>query len=511
MQRKILSFWITLASIPLFHLFFWQEEMGLNTLWFAGLMIAALFYLYPQNMRHRSALLLAGGTLLTAIWVVVHHSTISMVVHVLSFATLVGMCQQRELRFLWYGFLLGCWSALATPAKLWHNWREQFAPNFNFSKIISFIRLGFIPLIILFAFHQVYYFANPHFAELSTSFWSQFAQLLTLDISWPHFFFILLGTMICGGILLPVSSEYFRKREAARSEDIERCSKEERLAKRRRRKEWGIKKYLPTLGLKYEYRAGLLLLYSLNLLLLLVNFTDLRYVWFGFSDSELPHLKNFVHEGTYLLIVAILLAMMVLAYFFRNNLNFFPDEDGWLRRGAYLWIGQNVLLTFSVGVRNYHYIDYHGLAYLRIGVLLFLLLVLYGLWTMYLKVRDRKSLFFLLRRNAWALYLVLLLASSINWDIWITRYNLNTPTKGAIDVRFLLYGMSDKNIFLLQDHLEHLSQLPTYPAINTADTDYFFQLKKESFEQRTHGQGWPSWNWPDYRNRQFLSTENKEK
>jgi hypothetical protein len=56
-----------------------------------------------------------------------------------------------------------------------------------------------------------------------------------------------------------------------------------------------------------------------------------------------------VHEGTYLLILCILMAMGVLLWFFRGNLNFLPDNER-LRWLAHLWLAQNAMLALSVGV-----------------------------------------------------------------------------------------------------------------------------------------------------------------
>ncbi|MEL6637687.1 MAG: DUF4173 domain-containing protein [Bacteroidota bacterium] len=508
MQRSVIELVLTLLGVIAFNLLFWQQTMGLNTLWFAGLMMAALFYLHPRGMRRRSTLLLAGGTLLTAVWVVVFHSALSKAVHLLSFCTTIGISQQRSLRFLWYGFLLGLWSVASTPRKLWRNIRQQLPQPDSKLRIGYYARLIVFPLLIVLAFYYLYRWANPHFSELTTIFWDTLLYQWTVDIYWPRVGFILLGLLLCGGILLPTPLDFFHRREATKSDGLHRLNPETRRRRLEQRRNWDIHKRFSPLSLRNEYRAGGLLLYALNVLLFLVNLTDLRHVWWGFGEGEIPLLKNYVHEGTYLLIAAILLAMVVLLYFFRSNLNFFPD-GGALRRAAYLWIGQNAFLTLSVGLRNYHYIDYHGLAYLRIGVLLFLLLVLYGLWTLYLKIRDRRSAFFLLQRNAWAVYLILLLASSFNWDVWITRYNLDTPTQGPIDVGFLLRGASDKNLFLLEGRLDELAERESFPLLRDEDIRRYYHWKVRGFERRVAQQGWPSWNLPDHRNQRYLREKRK--
>jgi hypothetical protein len=83
-----------------------------------------------------------------------------------------------------------------------------------------------------------------------------------------------------------------------------------------------------------------------------------------------------------------------------------------------------------VFLRNYHYIDFHGLAYKRIGVIVFLALVLVGLVTLFFKIRDKKSFYHLLRVNAWAVLAAFTGLTTVNWDGLITRYNLSHWNKG---------------------------------------------------------------------------------
>ena len=55
---------------------------------------------------------------------------------------------------------------------------------------------------------------------------------------------------------------------------------------------------------------------------------------------------------------------------------------------------------------HYHYISFHGLAYKRIGVIVSCYCT-GSLVTLFLKVRDRKSFFYVARLNTWALFVTL--------------------------------------------------------------------------------------------------------
>ena len=134
---------------------------------------------------------------------------------------------------------------------------------------------------------------------------------------------------------------------------------------------------------------------------------------------------------------------------------------------AYGWISQNGLLAISVGIRNYHYIDYHGLAYKRIGVIFFLALTLFGLGSLFVKIANKKSGYFLWRTNAWAVYGVMVLLALFNWDGIITKHNLNHNTDKDIDIPFLL-TLSDKVLPELHEHREVFSDSYNY--------DYFYPI-----------------------------------
>ena len=201
-----------------------------------------------------------------------------------------------------------------------------------------------------------------------------------------------------------------------------------------------------------------------------------------------------------MLILAILLAMSVVLFFFRKNLSFYPKNNT-LRLLCYVWIAQNAVLATSVFIRNATYINTCGLAYKRIGVMVFLALTLFGLYTLFLKIRDKKTFYFLLHRNAWALYAALVLTTFVNWDVFITRYNLTAETKNGIDAEFLLFNVSDKNLFLLEENIEKLVTESTSPGFQTRKNIVgVLDVKRNNFERKQEELSWLSWNYADARN-----------
>lgn len=160
------------------------------------------------------------------------------------------------------------------------------------------------------------------------------------------------------------------------------------------------------------------------------------------------------------------MAMLVIIYFFSGNINFYSKNKA-LKILAYAWIIQNTFLVFSVLIRDYHYINLSGLTYKRIGVLVFLILCIIGLFTVYIKVAQQKTLFYLLKVNGQIWYVLFIIFGVVNWDTLIVNYNINSRNRIALDVEHLM-EMSDKTLPILD---ENRSLLNTYVAKSTYDYD----------------------------------------
>lgn len=98
---------------------------------------------------------------------------------------------------------------------------------------------------------------------------------------------------------------------------------------------------------------------------------------------------------------------------------------------------QNVLLAVSTGIRNYYYIQHYSLAYRRIAVVFFLILAIYGLYSVYVKVRDTRSTFYTIRKNAIAWTVVLSFSAGFNWDRLIAEYNFSRGKGSFVHLNFL--------------------------------------------------------------------------
>lgn len=489
MKRQLLITLGVLAGGIVYSYLFWRAPLGLNTLFFSIFAVAAVGIAYPEYRRDKEVLTAAAGLLLSALLVTWHHTFTAAFLHITSLFLFIGFVQARELRFIGYAFLLGISGLFLAPVSALQQWSRSGWGGRYLQMLGYWGRLTFIPLFLGGVFFLMYAGSNARFEMLFEPIGRFLSRLLSFDISPDLIITLCIGMLITGGLLWHSGLADFVLR-------IERNHGDE-LQRKRSLPGWPALPFRP-LALKRHYWTAILTLGLLNGLLLMHNLTDLRYVWMDFGEKTATQLSEFVHEGTFVLIFSILLAILVLLYFFRGNLNFFPDNR-WLRRLAWLWLAQNALLALSIGLRNWHYLSQYGLTHKRIGIFAFLGLVLYGLWTVFLKIRDRKTIYFMLRQNSRALYIALFLFGAVNWNLAITRYNITYPSREGIDVNYLLQEMNEQNYFLLAEKKNRLKEFADAETVERG-----LESKRSRIRNRLQNRDWRSWNRIDAQNSQAV-------
>jgi hypothetical protein len=516
MNKDLTKIILVTAGAVLFNLVFWNEKLAINTVLFDAFLLSALFFLYPQARQHATVNWLLLGHLVCLTMLVVHNTELSKIAFVITGLLLAGFAEYAH-RSVWFAGGSMLMNVLMVAASFVEPIRFKRGPAVKRGAVRRIIRFAVFPIILLIVFFCIYLGANNVFSDIAGRVGAQLELFFShfFDFfSWQRSLFLLLGLLITGAILLKSKIDYFSVREARLHDGLQR------LRKTLRQRRQGVffqfievimgRMASGILALKNENTTGIITLVLLNVLLLVVNVIDVDFLWMHFQYKEGEPVYKMVHEGTELLIASIVLAMAILLFFFKGNLNFYR-RNKWLKYGAYAWIIQNAMLVSSVLLRDYYYILRHGLAYKRIGVLFFLLMVLVGLVTVFLKIWNRKSSYFLFRVNAWAGIVVLVLATSIHWDEFIAGYNLKRKNIVELDVPFLL-SLSDKalplldtNIVALQKRQNDLQALSTNRAA-TCDTCFIEQLKRreKAFAQKQQQFSWLSWNYADaYTKRYF--------
>ncbi len=489
MNKELLNTLLVLFGAALYTIIFWGEKMGINVLVYSSFLIVALYLLEKEAFEDRAVRVAVAGVFVSALFVFIQNSTLVKFVHVLCVGVLTGLTQYRSLRFIGYAFLLYAGNLFESPIrflqeiiKLPRLGRTETTTKFGFSSLwLSFF---IVPI-----FYFIYYVANPEFATLSDQFWGNVFRLLSFDWNFGKIFFFITGLMVTGATLWKhswINFDYY----TTFKEDLEDVTVKS--------KGFDIEK---------KYRESLILLVMLNVLLLLNNMIDIGAVWFKMNVLRSPsELKQYVHSGTYILIAGIILAIVVVSAIFKGSLNFYA-KNALLKTFAYVWVGQNAFLALSVACRNWQYIAQCGLAYKRIGVVFFLLLVLIGLVYITLKIRDQRNVYYVVVRMGWAVYFVLLASCLVSWDTFITRYNINAYAKNkTIDLPFLVNEVSDKNIGILLEQKEFLKSIKQeIPQSSDYDGGGYnlnlesaIQNKINTFKANQAGYGFWSWNLADH-------------
>jgi len=467
---------------------FYQEEMGLNTILFSvPILVIAL-----AKHRHKAPYALevsitAAATFLAALAVVGNASVLAKVMYWISLLAFLGFIQHPSLRFIPFAFSAALSSLALLPKSLYQSWSRHIGGTTTIYQLSRQLLQLLVPLGLFFFFLLIYYVANAKFGEIIDNILVKFSGPSLMQFNLSQTLLFLLGFALFGaGFVISPTSRFFSALQQKMGLKLVR----------KRQKSWFIFSLNP-LVLKNRFKIGLITLAMLNGLLFLVNLTDLFYVWLSRRQLGAVELSQYVHEGTYLLIFAILLAAVVVLVIFRKNLNFYPNNEG-LKKLAYIWIGQNIFMVFSVGHRNLQYLSAYGLTHKRIGVFIFLLIVTVGLVSLYLKIRDRKSIYFLLHRNSWSVFTILLVASLINWNLLITRINLHANFIQHLDIHYLVVKLPTQNAFLLKKNEASITpQLQAHQA-------YLASRLEEKIGKAKEKKSIRSWNWPYYLNQKYF-------
>ncbi len=460
-MRSIVSFTGFLWS---YHLLFWQEAMGLNLVTF-GFILLSVAYLKNRPLKLKPihyyllALTLANAT--AVVWL---NTLFSNTLFVLLALATCGSFQLKHASVL-EGFTNGILNLF--------NPRQGVIPGLALpvhtpkSKGALYLRLSIIPLIIFIMYIMLFSAGNSIFNAWGEQFFSSIGHLFK-NWSAEYAFFILLGIIITRWAL---RSNWIQSIRLKAYNPLQRKT--------------GSRKTFRNMGLKHEYLTAFILLILLNVLFLVVNIIDIRWVWFQFYVPAEFSLKGFVHEGVGWLIFTLLVSMSLILFYFRGNLNFYQDNYR-VKALTYFWIFQNVILAFSVVLRTLYYTGFHGLAPGRIGVLLFLSIVLFGLGSLAWKIRYRYNSAFVLRVNTLFVAGILGISALLPWNRIILEHNLTHGNINEIDVDYYLdldpqvYPLVYENLDRIAEQIKgHQKNKVTW--INFKTIEEF----KESLEWRT--------------------------
>lgn len=482
-----------LLTAILFTVVFHRQAPGLNLLIFEVLVVGgflALKVFKPSSVLH---FIILAGMGLSLLATVVVHSVLAYLVNAAMFLVFAGSVAYPESRGLPATILSSAFNTLTAPFRFLGSLFPKGKEKGGAERWVTSLIFIFLSIIILLVFVLLYSASSPWFNNILGSLGDVLRRALESIARWldeDMVFLLVFGGIIGSVLWFARSTGWIIRMDKESSEDL----------------------VAPDDGTPSEHTGqervlAMGLLIALNALLLLLNVLDVRWVWLGFEWNG-DYLRQFVHEGTWLLILSIVFSVIIVLYFFRGEFNF-SQRAQWVRRLAFIFLAQNAFLVLSVGMRNYWYIHYFALAYKRIAVILFLLLALYGLYTIVIKVKEKRSLHYLLRKNSLALMILLVLASLLNWDNLIARYNVRHADRAFLHLDFMA-TLPDRSLPLLDippAALEriHARQVVLFPFTGRnyymSPEDYTLAIarRKTEFIERWESKGWLSWNYAEYR------------
>lgn len=506
-------FLVTLILLVLYNFFFWSEKLGVNLFIFFTLGVIALMMMNEDNIKNKNVIVSLFAVLFSCAMVVVNNSGYAKFAAFVSFIIFTGFIHQPQLKTVYNAVFTTVSSFVIFPYNVYLE-LKYFSTKFRFIKIaLKFSRLALIPVIFFVIFYAIYAYSNPVFNSYSVSFWNSISKYL-YDIfqNYPvfRFFYILLGLMLIMAFMYNNKINVFTVLDNAFYEVLQRDKVYKVHSRTRPLPKTQLMYTMFSYrfkfnSLKFETKMGIVLLVMMNTLLTLLNVIDVQVTWLGFNVNNIDNLAYYVHEGTYYLIFSILLSMGILLVIFRGSQNYIQNNTA-LKVLAYLWLMQNAFMALSVAMRNLYYIDfYYALSYKRIGVMIFLLLTLFGLLTMVIKIYGKKTTFYLLKLNSSAAVIMLLLMSSFSWDTVIAEFNLKNPDKNKIDIEYLL-RLNDDALPILDKHRDVLDKEFMQYSFIFGDYKNGLEVYKDrvmSFDIEQENYSWLSWNLSDEKTNQY--------
>lgn len=414
---------IHLKSILLalvFSLLFFTKDVGLNLLLLALLIC---FLLVTNNQKNKIPWLYISVFSLCGLVVFIHPSTLNVIAYVVSLFILIGkIASQKSATYI--AGLVGLISLTsASIGNLIHS-KKTIARKKN-TKLILYGKGIAIAMGLVLLFTTLYRTANPIFNDLLTN-----IDLSFISFSW--LLFTTLGYFIFLHLLRPYHSHILIEKDLELGDDLPRpeTTFSAELIKK----------------LGNEVTIASIVLAALNLLLLIFLATDIIYLSTPNVTNESQYSQS-VHQGVYALLLSIICAIAVILYYYRGNLNFFIKNKS-LKSLSFLWIVLNLILTTTTFYKNYSYVSELGFTYKRIGVFIYLLLIIGGLLTVGIKISKQKNFLFLIRSNTTIAFSILFISSAIPWDVLITKYNL-AQIKNP-DLSYLMSLDTSNSVYLLE-------------------------------------------------------------
>ncbi|WP_159468240.1 DUF4173 domain-containing protein [Dyadobacter sp. 3J3] len=415
---KIRTYLLWIALTALHTYLFYHHDVGVNALLFSILTVGVTTW-YHKLGSEKLWWMAASGHLISALAVSLHSYFSSAATYNLSFYVLAGyvISMRSSLpvafingmyRSIFYSFFITIYSAFLDLLDVITHSNKSY---FSLRKTTLYIA----PISVTAIFYVLYGTVNPDFF-LSINFpeWQFNYELI---------FYTLFGSAIICPLFFPGPTGRLAEWDLTNPD----------LLKRMEGKKSGRR--FTTMGLFYENRQGVIMFIMLNTLIAIFLAFSILQIFFPSLNHHPAGHSDQVHQGFEVLVLSIIIAILLIMYYFRKNENFY-DKKVKLVKLATIWIILNGILILFTCYKNVLYIDAFGLTYKRIWVFIGMMLTGIGLYLTIIKIYKVRTNWYLLRQNAWVLYFTVASFGVVDWDRLITWYNPNYAE--FLDVKYIL-------------------------------------------------------------------------
>ncbi|SEW38397.1 protein of unknown function [Chryseobacterium wanjuense] len=387
-------------TTALFIIVFYDQELALNV-GIIGIIYSLLtLFRTPEKNRTKTFFFLFAASILSDIAFAWYRDFPSLLAVLSSFLLLGYRSKNRRMKILFLipVFVTNCFTALCRFFSF-DEWLPRKDVPGLWQKTMAFV---LIPLILISIFFGIYSAGSDHFANLFTNieFDINFWQLLAITV---------LGFFIAFNYWNYVVEKIIYKSNHLLNNDFQEKDKIQ-------------KSTYSFLDLDAERMSGVISFFALNILLIFFIITY-NYEQFYEVSKTPAQLSEETHERVNAVIMSIVMAILVIMFYFKSNFNF-DTKAGSMKILAKIWIFLNAILVVSAMVKNSEYIINYGFTYKRLGVYGFLILALIGLIMTFIKIQQKKRNAFLFNTMTWYLYGFILVCSYINWGGIITSENM---------------------------------------------------------------------------------------
>jgi hypothetical protein len=217
-------------------------------------------------------------------------------------------------------------------------------------------------------------------------------------------------------------------------------------------------------------------------------------LWF----REFPkgfYYAGYAHEGAAWLTVALALATVVLSLVFRGRVLHDPRLPR-LRRLAWIWSAQNMLLALAVYHRLFIYIDFNGMTRMRTVGLVGMTAVVVGFVLVIWKIARQRDFVWLIQRHLWTLVIAVYVLAVLPVDTLVHHYNVRRVLAGdlAPSVQISVHPINSEGVLVL-----HPLTQSSDPIIREGILAMLAQRAEEleAVARERQQQGWTSYQWAD--------------